>query len=378
MNLRAVLVAASVVMALGGCDCGRVGLPDERGEDGGIDDAGLAVVTVDAGRTSVLEAAVIAFNGDVLLLQLDGGSEVVASRADAGAGMFQQPRWDPTGTRLLFTDGERAFAREADGTVHRLHASRLNTGAYDGKTTRAEWSPSGPWVALNGTDFSTDSDALFVVADGGLPELVAITRRWAWEAPGVLLYSSFDSNRSLHVTWRYDVATRDAGEAFEGQLFDTSSTGMAVLQRVAPVADGGQEETLLVRSPGGGVAPLLAAGAPPMSFGRYDGVSLSPFGAEAAVRADAVLPSGATEYRVQRVSLEDAAQTTLSAQPSADAQAPLCLRFVPGGRWLSAVGGTPSPTLRLLARDGGVTVVSSPALGSVGDLGCLDWRLRPE
>ncbi len=378
MNLRTVVVAASVAMALGGCDCGRVGLPDEHGQDGGLDDAGLAVVMVDAGGASVLEAAVIDSNGDVLLLQLDGGVQLLASRADAGAGSFQQPRWDPTGTRLAFADGERAFVREADGTVHRLHTSRLSTGAYDGKTTRVEWSPGGTWVALNGTDYSSDSDALFVVADGGLPELVALTRRWAWESPGVLLYSALDSNRSVHVTWRYDVATRDAGEAFVGQFFDATRMGMTVLQRLAPVADGGQEATLLVRSPGGGVAPLYAAGSPPVSFGPYDGVSLSAFGAEAAVRGEMRLPSGATEYRVQRVSLQDAQQTTLSAEPNVGAQAPLCLRFVPGGEWLSTMGGTPSPTLRLLARDGGVTVVPSPTLGSAGDLGCLDWRLRQE
>jgi dipeptidyl aminopeptidase/acylaminoacyl peptidase len=395
MILRSAVMGVACALVLGACDCGKVAGGSGGEMDASVEDAGVfvpadagaepidagAVVdagqpTVDAG-TLVLEAAALGAQGDLLLLQLDGGSRTLVAHVDAGIGFIRAPRWSPDGTRLAFADGTRAYVLEADGTVTRPHTMRFASGAYGGTTTRVEWSSDGQRLAIDGVNVANDAVSVFVVPlDAGLPELVGEGTRWAWEKDGPsLLISSFDLSRLVFVTRRYDVASADGGVAFDGIVLDVGPAGFAVVQHPEVLADGGAgSDVVLTRTRAGDERLLLAPGGPTVSDGA-DNFLVSGNSLEVAARASTVSAPASTS--LFRVAVDGGAPLVLFDGGLGASDLPRCFRWVPGSRSLSIVLPLPTVGLFLSSPDGGLIQVPTPALGSDAP-GCLDWRLRRE
>jgi len=353
-------------------DAGVFVPPDAGTPDAGPVDSGTPVV--DAGQgPAELQAAIVDSLGNLLLLRLDGGTELLVNRVDAGFGPLRSPRWSPDGTRLAFADGRRAFVLEADRTLTFPHAVRTVTGAYDGQTEHVEWSSDGKRLAIDGVDFATDARSAFVVtADAGLPVFVGISSRWAWERNSEsLLFSKFDLDRSTFVTNRFDYATRDAGFLFDGVVLDVAHDGRAALQRSESLDGGAPVDLVLLRDFAGGEALLFPAGSPSVN-GSDDTLTFSADSLEFAMHASST--SGAGRFVVLRGPVDGGVATTLFDRPAMTG-VPLCLRWVPSTPWLSYVVNEPAVALILSAPDGGVTPVATPAL-RVGLEGCLDWRVH--
>lgn len=400
--MRFVMVVMGA-LALSACNCGGDGRrPDAGHDDAGVDasvalDAGVDAGANDAGMEmdagvedagvedaghTVLEAAIIDAQGDVWVLWLDGGAQRLAGWEDAGAlGGFRSPRWQPRGMLLAVADGRWPWLIDGDGGVRRLDADTSGRAPYQGDTSRVEWSPDGTRLAFDGLEYETDSPGVFLLAaDGGAPELVGVGEQWAWETNQSMLFSQFDRARQAYVTYRFDLATRDAGEAFEGMLLDSSgATGASVVQQQQPLADGGTVDVVSLRSLDGATTPLFAPGSVQVASWR-DGLTFSPAGDEVAIRGTQYDAQMGMTFKVLRARL-DGGMVTLYDRlfvDRDDPEYPSCLRFVPGGEWLSYRLDPPMESLHLSDRDGGTRQLATPPLTWAGELGCLDWRERQE
>lgn len=380
----------SFTLLLPACNCGvgatvqpDAGLPPSDGDasvnfDSGVPDAGVpdAAVPFDAGPPGELEAAIVGELGDLYALLPDGGSRLLVAWQDAGASSYLRgPRWQPFGSRLAFSDGDRPWILDADGGLTRLELRVTNNSPYQGFTDRVEWSPDGTRLSISGLDYLTDNDAVFLVpTDGGVdPDLVGDARQWAWAADGKsLFFSAFVGTRQMHVTWQYSLATSDAGEVATGLLLD-SRGGVTVLQRTVDVSDGGRELVFEART-SAGVFEVLPRNAVDLSA-RRDGLTLNPAGTELSVKGPVVLNGVQVGFKALRVGL-DGGTLTLYDRTTSDPDFPTCLRYLPDGQRLSFLNAGQPPGLRLSEPDGGVTPLLTPPLGLAGELGCLDWHLR--
>lgn len=390
------LVRAGVfgfVVVLSGCDCGVgvMGDPDggaviSNGDgsvtfDAGAPDAGVDAgvdAGFDAGPPGELEAAVVDDRGDLWALTADGGARFLVGWQDAGLSSYVRgPRWQPNGTRLAFTDGERPWLAEADGGLTPLQLTVTADSPYQGSTERVEWSPDGTRLAIDGRDFLTDLRAVFLLpVDGGTePELLGDARHWAWSGDGAsVFFSRFVGMRQTDVTWRYDLATADAGEFATAMLLDVSRGGVAVLQRTLLGSDGGTEYALEATPSSGATFELLPRNAVAISSGS-DGVTFNPAGTELALRGTVTVNGMGLGFKALRLRL-DGGVSILSDRATADADFPSCLRYLPDGEVLSLFTSETPPTLQLAAPDGGRTTRATPTLGNAAQLGCLDWHLR--
>jgi hypothetical protein len=353
--LPAVLVLSGLLAS--GCNCGEAGPPDSGAPPLGLGE---------------LELAIVEYHGDIELLQTDGGSAPLVVRSQSGTLPPVALRWSPQGTRLAYADGALGYLREADGGVAAL--GRQHGGHYrEGSTTRVEWSPDGTRLALDGVDDASDATSVFIAAtDGGEPDFVGWAWRWAWEPGGRgLLYTDYDSTAQAMATFRYDLATRDAGLYLAAELLDASPRGALVFQRVQPAPDGGDEVAVVLRWPDGGTSALL----PPGTVEAVDSptaVSLSPY-ADDAVLVVRKLPQGPSQ--VLRASASGGVRVLMEA--AGPELLPTCWRFVPGGEYLSYVSLGSVSRVVLLARDGGQLELDTGRLDAAEGLGCLDWRRRP-
>lgn len=390
MNCRLIPLLCVTVL-LPACNCGVGAMvqadsglpPDGDGDasvsfDAGVPDSGVpdAAVPFDAGPPGDLEAAIVDDLGDLRVLWPDGGSRLLVAWQDAGASSYLRgPRWQPRGTRLAFTDGDRPWILDADGGLTRLELRVTNNSPYQGFTDRVEWSPDGTRLAISGLDYATDNHAVFLLPeDGGAdPVLVGDARRWAWAGDGrSLLFSDFVGAPQADVTWEYSVASADAGEFATALLLD-SRGGTTVTQRKVDLADGGREAVLEART-SAGVFEVLARNSLTISATR-DGLTLNPAGTQFAVRGTTLLNGVALGFKVLRAGL-DGGTSTLYDRATADADFPECLRYLPDGQRLSFVTADQPPVLGISEPDGGVTPLLTPPLGGASQLGCLDWHLR--
>ncbi len=364
MNLRTAWLGLGCAALLQSCNCG-----DEGGRDAGSSDASVPDASSPVGDAGRAEAAAIDLQGDLVLVRGDGSSDLLVQHGDAGTtARLESPRWNPQGTRLAFTDCDRAFIRESDGTVAPAHTRQ---GArYRNDTCRVEWSPDGTRLAIDGTDDANDAQALFLVpAGGGNPIFVSDVEQWGWEPSGQsLVYATFDPDLSSVVTSRYLLATGDAGVLFEGELLGVMRNGLLLFQRQQVAADGGMERAVLYWWPDGGVTPALPLGSfEPLS--TTEGATTSPYADEFLVRGRPANSPG----RNQAVRVSLGGQTTTLFDTTTGFP-PGCFRFVPGGELLSFEDGEP-PVLFAFSKDGGSARLPSPELGG-NRPGCLDWRSR--
>lgn len=361
MRTGCALVVLCGAVWLQACNCGGTGAPGDSGLDAGRDagqDAGRVLGLAD------LQAAIIVANGDLRLLFPDGGSDLLVSRSDVESPYPLSPRWSPDGTQLAFADGRAGYVRRPDGGID------LASGGAGRGTRRVEWSPDGVRLAMDGMDPTSDLPQLYLATfDGGAPEVVAEADDWAWESSAALVFSRWDDEVGWR-TERFELATRNSVRLEDAQVIAAAPDGRLVVQRTLDAADGGQNDVLLLSRPDGGLEALLPPGDAVVAS-PWDGVTLSPFGPEAA----AVLTSRAGTTVVLWVS--DAGVRTLAEGSFGNTTQPRCLRFVPGGQYLSYVAGDDPPELFVVSRDGEATRLGAPDLAPTVGIGCLDWRVAP-
>ncbi len=367
MTLRVLAVSLCAVMSLQGCNCGDTGKPPDGGADAGSSaaDAG-ADAGFDAGfdaGVGTLEAAVLSRNGDVLLLRLDGGTEVYVPVDVSSERLDHWPRWHPDGTRLAYTDDSSAFLREADGGI-----TRIPKGVdYFGGTRRVEWSPDGTRLALDGVDAQAHASLFLLPLDGGVPELVDRATQWAWLGNDALVYSGTAGEG--YASWVYSLATQESVSLMVGdEVIGATSDGRIVSPYSQTLADGGSRWQLLTLDLDGGAAVLFPGSG--LEGTQVATVVLSPYALAAAV----VVFDDQGNGRLLRVS---AAGVSPVLELGSDTEAPRCLRFVRGRDDLSFLRGTPEPSVFLASLDGGLTTLSPPGLDINDSEGCLDWRLVP-
>lgn len=349
--MRALPAVLVVVMlpCLAGCNCGDPG--------GG-----------DAGPQGVLEAAIADGTGSLMLLQLDGGVSLLVDHALNELGFLDNPRWDPAGTRLAFTNGSLAFVREGTGTVR--EALPRDTGDYYAGARRVEWSRDGRWLALDGDATNETSGVFLVSQDGGLPAYIETNGAWAFEPGGSgVLFDDTATSTTGALTRRLDPETGAPSHYLDERLLDATAKGVAV-QRCADPGDGGSECEVLLLRPDQSSAVLVPRGPFRVSERSLTTLTLSPYAEEAAVELVSELTGAARLVRARA-----GGALTVVAEASDPYGLPGCHRFLPGGATLSLVDPSVGEVV-LVAPDGGQARLATPGLEPDG-LGCLDWRVRP-
>ncbi len=262
MRALPVVVLASLLVLVPGCNCG--------GDTG-------------PGALGPLQAAIGDGTGALMLLELDGGASLLLDNGVVAQSGVDDPRWDPTGTKLAFTAGSYAFVLEdlGRGAAGVRQLLLRGTDPYYRGAARVEWSSDGRWLALFG-DATDESSGVFVVPlDGGVPAYRQTLGAWAFEPGGSGVLFDHDTGEGSEV-WRLDPATDQAHRVMAGRLLDASARGVAEQQCRDP-GDGGFECAVTLHRPDGGTALLVPGGPYRVSERSNTTLTLSPSAEEAAV-----------------------------------------------------------------------------------------------
>ncbi len=385
----------TAVSALSGCNCGgpRQSPPGGEPEDGGApvdagapgdagasEDAGSGDGGLDGGGPlGRLELVAVSADGDIIIVEDDGGARVLASRRDAGVfSWFMQPRWQPHGDQVAFGDGDRAWLALADGGLRRLESTVTGTSDYQGNTRRVEWSPNGKRLAISGLELSTDNESVFLLPDdGGVePMLIGVARDWSWAHDSSGLYfTAYVSSEGTWRTWFRDVDGGAAVRLVDGQFLDVSSTGAVAYQDEYPLLDGGYFYAQYFLASDGGAGGLVVPENTILVNAGDTAATFNPDGARLAMSGTflinlapvnrAVVASGGVVVR----SLYD---------PQALTEAwPRCVRWEPGGQLSYQTQDAGVPVLFLEASDGGAEAFATPRLAMPYGYTCHDWRRVP-